>query len=173
MSLICCLWYSCVHKKILCEERRQSIKNLEIFLVDSLCGYYCESSQCTDNRLVYIKNCQFRKYVFSPPPKLRKIREFPSENCASGAEPRPGPPGHVPQLCLGYNDPGITQPQLINAELQSPEAPNPGPLPLHSLESRHHAVRHIHLNMPPCSTRFFDCNHSMIAMLSYIILFPN
>jgi hypothetical protein len=25
-SLICCLWYSCVHKKILYEERRQSIK---------------------------------------------------------------------------------------------------------------------------------------------------
>jgi hypothetical protein len=25
-SLICCLWYPCVHKKILCEERRQSIK---------------------------------------------------------------------------------------------------------------------------------------------------
>jgi hypothetical protein len=27
-SLICCLWYSCVHKKILCEERRQPIKKI-------------------------------------------------------------------------------------------------------------------------------------------------
>jgi hypothetical protein len=54
-SLICCLWYPCVYKKILCEERRQSIKNLEIFLVDSLCGYYCELLQRTSNQLVYYK----------------------------------------------------------------------------------------------------------------------
>jgi hypothetical protein len=50
--LICCLWYSCVNKKILCEERRQSIKNLEILLVDNLRGYCCESSKRTGNRLV-------------------------------------------------------------------------------------------------------------------------
>jgi hypothetical protein len=30
-------------------------KNIEIFLVDSLCGYYCEPSQRTDNRLVIQK----------------------------------------------------------------------------------------------------------------------
>jgi hypothetical protein len=53
-SLICCLWYPCVYKKILCEEQRQSIKNLEIFLVYSLCGYYCEPSQRTGNRLVVL-----------------------------------------------------------------------------------------------------------------------
>jgi hypothetical protein len=53
-SLICCLWYSCVHKKILCEEWRQPIKNLEIFLVDSLCGYCYDPSQRTGNRLVLI-----------------------------------------------------------------------------------------------------------------------
>jgi hypothetical protein len=34
-------------KKILCEERRQSIQNLEIFLVDSLRGYCCDLSQHT------------------------------------------------------------------------------------------------------------------------------
>jgi hypothetical protein len=28
------------------------MKNLEIFLVDSLCGYYCEPSQRTGKRLV-------------------------------------------------------------------------------------------------------------------------
>ena len=39
--------------KILCEDRRQSIKNLEIFLVDNLRGYCCEPSQRTGNRLVY------------------------------------------------------------------------------------------------------------------------
>jgi hypothetical protein len=38
--------------KKLCEEQRQSIKNLEIFLVDSLRGYCCELSQRTSNRLV-------------------------------------------------------------------------------------------------------------------------
>jgi hypothetical protein len=38
-------------KKILCGEQRQSIKNLEIFLVDNLCEYCCEPSQRTDNRL--------------------------------------------------------------------------------------------------------------------------
>jgi hypothetical protein len=42
-------------KKILCGEQRQSIKNLEIFLVDNLCGYCCEPSQRTGNRLVCIK----------------------------------------------------------------------------------------------------------------------
>jgi hypothetical protein len=41
-SLICCLWYSCVHK-ILCKEWRRSIKNIEIFLVNNLCRYCCES----------------------------------------------------------------------------------------------------------------------------------
>jgi hypothetical protein len=40
--------------KILCGKRRQSIKNLEIFLVDNLRGYCCELSQHTGNRLVYI-----------------------------------------------------------------------------------------------------------------------
>jgi hypothetical protein len=40
-------------KKILCEEHRQSIKNLDIFLLDSLRGYCCEPSQRTGNRLVY------------------------------------------------------------------------------------------------------------------------
>jgi hypothetical protein len=39
--------------KILYEERRQLIKNLEIFLMNSLRGYYCEPSQRKDNRLVY------------------------------------------------------------------------------------------------------------------------
>jgi hypothetical protein len=43
-SLICCLWYPCVNKKILYEERRQLIKNLEIFLVDNLRGYCFEPS---------------------------------------------------------------------------------------------------------------------------------
>jgi hypothetical protein len=43
-SLICCLWYPCVHKKILCEERRQSIKNIKIFLVDNLRGYCCDAT---------------------------------------------------------------------------------------------------------------------------------
>jgi hypothetical protein len=40
-------------KKILYKKRRQSIKNLEIFLVDNLCGYCCEPSQRTSNRLVF------------------------------------------------------------------------------------------------------------------------
>jgi hypothetical protein len=40
--------------KKLCGERRQSIKNFEIFLVDSLCGYCCEPSQRTGNRLVLL-----------------------------------------------------------------------------------------------------------------------
>jgi hypothetical protein len=51
-SLICCLWYPCVHKKILCEEWRRPIKNLENFFVDNLRGYRCEPSQRTGNRLV-------------------------------------------------------------------------------------------------------------------------
>jgi hypothetical protein len=44
-SLICCLWYPCVHK------------NLEIFLVDNLHGYCCEPSQCMGNQLVLIYKC--------------------------------------------------------------------------------------------------------------------
>jgi hypothetical protein len=40
-------------KKLVCEELRQSIKNLEIFL-DSLRGYYCEPSQRTANRLILL-----------------------------------------------------------------------------------------------------------------------
>jgi hypothetical protein len=43
-SLIWCLWYPCVHKKYYAKSE-QSIKNLEIFLVDNLCGYFCETSQ--------------------------------------------------------------------------------------------------------------------------------
>jgi hypothetical protein len=39
-------------KKILCGEQNQSIKIFEIFLVDNLCGYCCEPSQRTGNRLV-------------------------------------------------------------------------------------------------------------------------
>jgi hypothetical protein len=39
-------------KKILCVERKQSIKNLEIFLVNSLREYYCKTSQRTGSRLV-------------------------------------------------------------------------------------------------------------------------
>jgi hypothetical protein len=39
-------------KKILCEEWRQPIKNIEIFLVDNLCRYCCETSQRTGNGLV-------------------------------------------------------------------------------------------------------------------------
>jgi hypothetical protein len=42
-------------KKKLCGEQRQSIKNLENFLVDNLCGYCCEPSQRTGNRLVNLK----------------------------------------------------------------------------------------------------------------------
>jgi hypothetical protein len=44
-SLICCLCYSCVHKKILYEEWRQLIKNFVIFLVDNLSECCCELSQ--------------------------------------------------------------------------------------------------------------------------------
>ena len=43
-------------KKLVCEELRQSIKNLEIFL-DSLRGYCCEPSQRMGKRLV----CTLRK----------------------------------------------------------------------------------------------------------------
>jgi hypothetical protein len=46
------IWYLCVYKKILCIEWRQSIKNLEMCLVHSLCGYCCEASQRTGNWLV-------------------------------------------------------------------------------------------------------------------------
>jgi hypothetical protein len=62
-SLICCLWYPCVYKKLLCKEWRQPIKNLDIFLVNNLCGYCCEPSQCTGNRLVYtiLKAPEFRR----------------------------------------------------------------------------------------------------------------
>jgi hypothetical protein len=60
-SLICCLWYPCVHKKILCEECRQSIKNLEISFVDNLCWYCYEPSQRTGNRLVGINNLVLRR----------------------------------------------------------------------------------------------------------------
>jgi hypothetical protein len=35
--------------KILCEERTQLIQNLEIFLMDNLCGYCYEPSQRTGN----------------------------------------------------------------------------------------------------------------------------
>jgi hypothetical protein len=50
-SLICCLWYPCVHKNIM--QKAETInKILEIFLVDNLRGYYCEPSQHTGNRLV-------------------------------------------------------------------------------------------------------------------------
>jgi hypothetical protein len=41
--------------KLLCEERRQSIKNIEIFLVDNLRVYCCEPSQHTGNQLVIYK----------------------------------------------------------------------------------------------------------------------
>jgi hypothetical protein len=41
--------------KILYEEWRQSIKNLEIFFMDILYGYYCEPSQRIGNRLVLNK----------------------------------------------------------------------------------------------------------------------
>jgi hypothetical protein len=51
-SLICCLWYPCVHKKYYAKKGQSIKKNLEIFLVDSLRGYYCEPSQRTGNRLV-------------------------------------------------------------------------------------------------------------------------
>jgi hypothetical protein len=51
-SLICLLLYSCANKKILCEERRQSIKFFEIFVVNNLREYCCEPSQRTSNRLV-------------------------------------------------------------------------------------------------------------------------
>jgi hypothetical protein len=47
-SLICCLWYPCVHKNIM--RRAETInKNLDIFLVDSLRGYCCEPSQRRGN----------------------------------------------------------------------------------------------------------------------------
>jgi hypothetical protein len=50
-SLICYLWYPCIHKNIM--RRVETInKNLEIFLVDSLRGYCCEPSQRTNNWLV-------------------------------------------------------------------------------------------------------------------------
>jgi hypothetical protein len=60
------LWFvvygtTCVYKKILCEEWKQPIKNIEIFLVDNLCGYCCEPSQRTGNRLVFCLNTSLGK----------------------------------------------------------------------------------------------------------------
>jgi hypothetical protein len=65
-SLICCLWYPCVHKKYYANSEDKWIKNLEIFLVDNLRGYYCEPSQRTGKRLVILINmCTYILFFLS------------------------------------------------------------------------------------------------------------